>query len=294
MSATGADNSSEIGVEEFIQRFKDGLQTVNDAEDMLTARRRYEALCESFAPPDPDSLSVEDTDLDGVRVRRLCPSGVNAGAAADARGNAGCILYIHGGGWNLGSVKSHHGIAADLATRLEREVISVDYRLSPEADYAQALDDCHAVVELARPVALIGDSAGARLGLDLARRLGWQQPLGLIYPPVGTPTPETLGPDAPLLSREEVLANWREVAHAVSSLCEAHSPAPQIVALAVEYDPLTRPFEAAIADWRAAGAEIDYFCAPGMVHGALHAHARLPAMRAAWRDYCEALKARLD
>ncbi|MDW5377358.1 alpha/beta hydrolase fold domain-containing protein [Halomonas sp. HP20-15] len=293
MPASGADNTSDIGVDDFIRRFERGMQAVNDAEDMLTARRRYEALCESFAPPDPDSLSVEDTDLDGVRVRRLRPSGVNAGAAADARGTE-CVLYIHGGGWSLGSVKSHHGIASDLAVRLEREVISVDYRLSPEADYSQAIDDCHAVVELARPVALVGDSAGARLGLDLARRLGWQPPLGLVYPPVGTPSLETLGPDAPLLTREEVLASWRQVARSVSKLCEARSPAPQIVALAVERDPLTRPFEAAIADWRATGAEIDYFCAAGMVHGALHAHALLPAMRDAWRDYCQALKARLD
>ena len=66
-----------------------------------------------------------------------------------------------------------------------------------------------------------------------------------------------------------------------------------IGALAVERDPLTRPFEAAIADWRASGAEIDYFCAAGMVHGALHAHARLPAMRDAWAAFCQALKVRL-
>ncbi|WP_244613203.1 alpha/beta hydrolase fold domain-containing protein [Modicisalibacter radicis] len=293
MPATGEnEQTAEISVEDFIRRFERGMQAVSAAEDMLTARRRYEALCESFAPPDPDSLSVEDTVLDGVRVRRLRPSGVNAGAAADARGNE-CVLYIHGGGWSLGSTKSHHGIAADLAMRLEREVISVDYRLSPEADYSQAIDDCHAVVELARPVALVGDSAGARLGLDLARRLGWQWPLGLVYPPVGTPSLDTLGPDAPLLSREDVLASWQQVARSVSQLCEARSPAPQIVALAVEHDPLTRPFEAAITDWRTTGAQIDYFCAAGMVHGALHAHARLPAMGDAWQKYCQTLKARL-
>lgn len=289
MPAIGAEQTADISVDDFIQRFERGMQEVNAAEDTLTARRRYEALCESFAPPDSDSLRVEDDVIDGIEVRRLRPAGGQDNACLDE-----CVLFIHGGGWNLGSVRSHHGIAADLAVRLEREVISVAYRLSPEADYSQALDDCHAVVQLARPVALVGDSAGARLGLDLARRLGWQQPLGLVYPPVGTPTPETLGPDAPLLTRAEVLANWQQIAHAVPALCEAHSPSPQVVALAVEHDPLTRPFAAAIADWRATGAEIDYFCAPGMVHGALHGHARLPAMRDAWRDYCQALRARLD
>lgn len=290
MPATGENKQgADISVDDFIQRFERGMREVSDAEDMLTARRRYEALCESFAPPDPASLVVEDSVLDGVRVRRLRPSARGDNARDDE-----CILYMHGGGWNMGSVRSHHGIAADLAMRLDREVISIDYRLAPEADYGQALDDCHAVVQLTRPIALVGDSAGARLGLDLARRLGWQQPLGLIYPPVGTPAPETLGPDAPLLSRDDILASWQQIAHSVSQLCEARSPAPQIVALAVEHDPLTRPFAVAIDDWRAAGAEIDYFCAAGMVHGALHAHAWLPAMRDVWRGYCQALKARLD
>ena len=82
MSASDADNTADIGVDDFIRRFERGMQAVTAAEDTLTARRRYEALCESFAPPDPDSLSVVDSELDGVRVRRLRPSGINDGAAA--------------------------------------------------------------------------------------------------------------------------------------------------------------------------------------------------------------------
>ncbi|MBZ9557555.1 alpha/beta hydrolase fold domain-containing protein [Halomonas coralii] len=267
-------------VDDFIRRFEQGLREVGAADDMLTARRRYEALCRSFAPQDPAGLVWEDDQVDGVGVRRYRPDAATAGI----------VLYLHGGGWNLGSIHSHHGIAADLARRLGHVVVSVDYRLAPEADYGQALDDCHAVVEGIRPVALIGDSAGARLGLDLARRLGWQRPLGLIYPPVGTPDAETLGPDAPLLARDELLASWRAIADDVPALCEAHPPAMRIEALAVEHDPLTRPFEAAIEHWRAQGAEIRYHRAPDMVHGALHAHAQLAAMNRAWAAFCEGLR----
>ena len=45
--------------------------------------------------------------------------------------------------------------------------------------------------------------------------------------------------------------------------------------------------------WRDAGASVDYRCAPGMVHGALHAHALLPTMHSAWQAFCQALKGSL-
>jgi len=270
-------------VEDFIREFEQGMRDVGAADDWLTARRRYEALCEAFAPGDPPGLRWTDDEADGVRIRRYMPPDAASGE----------VLYLHGGGWTLGSVRSHHGIVADLAMRLGHPVTSVGYRLAPEADYGQALDDCQAVLEACRPLALAGDSAGARLALDLARRVGWQGPLGLIYPPVGTPDADSLGPDAPLLTREEVLQMWRDIAETVPALCEAHPPSPLIEALAVDHDPLTSPFEAAIDHWRENGADIRYHRAPAMVHGALHAHARLAPMGEAWRAFCAGLQERL-
>ncbi|MGM0701627.1 MAG: hypothetical protein ACQEUG_04400 [Pseudomonadota bacterium] len=57
-------------------------------------------------------------------------------------------------------------------------------------------------------------------------------------------------------------------------------------------------FEAGLATldgvgWHEAGANVDYRCAPGMVHGALHAHALLPEMQNAWQDFCQALRAQI-
>ncbi|UYG09273.1 hypothetical protein [Halomonas sp. M4R1S46] len=57
--------------------------------------------------------------------------------------------------------------------------------------------------------------------------------------------------------------------------------------------PSLAPLERTIDAWRSAGAEVGYRRAPGLWHGALHAHAPLPAMRAAWRDFCAALAHRL-
>ncbi|MGM0782754.1 MAG: alpha/beta hydrolase fold domain-containing protein [Pseudomonadota bacterium] len=268
--------------EAFIARFEAGLATL-DGVGWHEARRRYDRLCQHFAPPDPAGLDVSDERIAGVAVRRYWPP----------RCAPGRVLFVHGGGFTIGSVESHHGIAASLAERLEREVISVDYRLAPEADHAEMLADCHAVASAAAPLAWVGDSAGGRLVMDLAQRFATPPPLGLIYPPVGGLDTTTLGPDAPLLSRDDVLSIRRLCPAALPVVAESKPPAPNLCVLAVEHDPLTAPLEAAIQCWHNAGANVDYRCAPGMVHGALHAHALLPEMQNAWQDFCQALRAQV-
>ncbi|SHK09056.1 alpha/beta hydrolase fold domain-containing protein [Halomonas caseinilytica] len=268
--------------ETFQRRFAHALDAIAGLP-VEAARQRYDALCSGFAPADPAGMTVLDERIAGVSVRRFQP----------AKFKAGPILYAHGGGWYLGSPRSHHGITADLAERLGREVISVDYRLAPEASYAEALDDCRRVAEACAPVALAGDSAGGRLVLDVARQSPWRGLLGLIYPPVGRLSPTTLGPDAPLLSRDDILTLWHAIARDVPMSDDASPPAGCIEILSVERDPLTRPLEMAVDAWRHAGADIGYRRAPGMLHGALHAHARLDAMQTAWHDVCHALANRL-
>lgn len=274
-----------MDIEAFIRRFAAGLSDL-DGVPLAVARPRYEALCDSFTPPDPAGMRVEDSACDGVAVRRFLPNSARSGA----------VLFVHGGGFTLGSVTSHHGVAASLAQSLGRKVVSVDYRLAPEADYAAMLADCRAVAKAIAPIALVGDSAGGRLVLDLAGT--WTQtradavpPLGLIYPPLGAPDAAELGPDAPLLSRAEVLQLGQWVAPL--PLSPAMPPASLVEVLAVEHDPLTRPLEAAVAAWRRQGARVGYRCAPGMVHAALHAQAHLPAMSKAWQAFCRALAGHL-
>ncbi|NIC06496.1 alpha/beta hydrolase [Billgrantia bachuensis] len=270
-----------MDIEAFIRRFAAGLSDL-EGVSLAVARPRYEALCASFAPPDPAGMRVEASALGGVAVRRFLPNSARPGT----------VLFVHGGGFTLGSVKSHHGVAASLAQALGREVISVDYRLAPEADYATMLADCRAVADAITPIALVGDSAGGRLVLDLA----WQRgdvttPLGLVYPPLGAPDAAALGPDAPLLSRADIHQLGQLVAPLTPS--PTAPPSPVIEMLAVEHDPLTRPLEAAVAAWRRQGARVGYRCAPGVVHAALHAQAHLPAMGKAWQVFCRALAGHL-
>ncbi|WP_251978787.1 alpha/beta hydrolase fold domain-containing protein [Salinicola avicenniae] len=274
-------------IETFIRR----LSTLDATPEASLAQRRrlYEALHRAHRPMDPVGLRVTVDEIDGVRVRRFLPASPDTAPATVAP-----VVYLHGGGWNLGSTESHHGITADLAARLEREVISVDYRLLPEASYAQALADCRSIVTAVAPDAIIGDSAGGRLAIDVAATADWQGVLGLVYPVVGTPTLAALGDDAPLLTRADILALWEMASAGEMPPTHPHRPPTRVIeALAVERDPLTRPLESAVEHWRDAGAAVGYRYAPNMVHSALHGHADLPAMRLAWQDFCEAIMARL-
>ncbi|MDQ7734133.1 alpha/beta hydrolase [Halomonas sp. SpR1] len=272
-----------MNVDAFIQRFSAGL-TVMEELPLPQARRAYDKLCRSFAPPDPTGMRVENGTINGVSVRRFTPQPQAPG----------CVLFIHGGGFTIGSTDSHHGTAASLAQQLEREVVSVNYRLAPEVKYPTMLADCQAVLTAAQPVALVGDSAGGRLAIDLAHPLSEAPPLGLVYPPVGEISSACLGEDAPLLSRHDVLSIREQCPEIIATQRDRRSPAQSIEILTVEHDPLTQPIEATVANWRAKGASVGYRCAPQMVHAALHAQSQLPEMSSAWQDFCRALKQRLN
>jgi monoterpene epsilon-lactone hydrolase len=98
------------------------------------------------------------------------------------------VVYVHGGGYSLGSPESHRPLAARIARRLEAELILPRYRLAPEHACPAALDDVLAVWRaLARESGqqrlLIGDSAGGGLALAAAmclRDAGAPLPAGLV------------------------------------------------------------------------------------------------------------------
>lgn len=80
------------------------------------------------------------------------------------------LLYIHGGGFQIGSIRSHQSLMARLAQASGMRVLGINYRLAPEHRAPQAADDCYAVyrwlVEHGEvPLALLGDSAGGALAL---------------------------------------------------------------------------------------------------------------------------------
>lgn len=156
----------------------------------------------------PRPAGVQDVEhfLDGVLGRRLIPERAPLGRA---------VLYLHGGGYVLGSPQTHAGLVGRLAQAAESEVFVIDYRLAPEHPAPAALDDAlaawKALTQTHAAVAIAGDSAGGGLALALAlavrdAQLVAPRALGLISPWVDlTLDGESMRAGAvrdPLLSRE--------------------------------------------------------------------------------------------
>lgn len=127
--------------------------------------------------PMPEGLGVEAVDIAGLPAERLTPAG-----ADDAR----ALLYLHGGGYCVGSPTSHRGLAGRLAAAIGCVALVPDYRLAPEHRFPAAVDDAvkayrHLLGEGIEPgrIVIAGDSAGGGLTIAAAiaiRDSGLPQP----------------------------------------------------------------------------------------------------------------------
>ncbi|WP_435771763.1 alpha/beta hydrolase [Nocardioides sp. SYSU DS0651] len=88
------------------------------------------------------------------------------------------LLYLHGGGYTVGSRTTHRAVTAHLAHAAGVVAHLLDYRLAPEHPYPAAVDDAlaayRALLDLGVPaprIVVAGDSAGGGLTLALALRL---------------------------------------------------------------------------------------------------------------------------
>lgn len=99
------------------------------------------------------------------------------------------MLYLHGGGYTLGSPQTHRGLASHLAAAARCNLLLPDYRLAPEHSYPAALDDAvaayRALLDRFRPrnIVIAGDSAGGGLALCTAislRDAGLPLPAALV------------------------------------------------------------------------------------------------------------------
>lgn len=133
------------------------------AKFWATAQGEPRAVYDRFvaATPRVPGVTFRDSDLDGVK-------GVWATPAAPLPDRA--ILFIHGGGYGLGSADAYRGFVSQLASRAKVAVFALDYPLAPEAQVPVALDlAIEALAQLTArfpSVAISGDSAGG--GMTLA------------------------------------------------------------------------------------------------------------------------------
>lgn len=126
-----------------------------------TMRRDWDALFAGDRPPH----AFEPTDGFGAPAAWVAAPGTDPTRA---------ILYLHGGGFRLGSIASHRGLMARLSAEVGCRVLGLDYRLAPEHRFPAAFDDAQAALDRLESavgdmgrVALAGDSAGGGLVLSL-------------------------------------------------------------------------------------------------------------------------------
>jgi acetyl esterase len=122
-----------------------------------------EAAADLFGPPD-QVAEVDAAGADGVPARIYRP---------EAR-DTPVLVWFHGGGWVVGSLRSHDPLCRTLAARSGRTVVNVGYRLGPEHRYPAAVEDAWTAtawaVERFGRVAVGGDSAGGQLAAVIALR----------------------------------------------------------------------------------------------------------------------------
>ncbi|WAL46167.1 MULTISPECIES: alpha/beta hydrolase fold domain-containing protein [Rhodococcus] len=103
-------------------------------------------------------------------------------------GDRATILYLHGGGYRMGSPEAYNAYAAKIAAGAEATVVLPRYRLAPENPFPAGLRDALAVYEALTaeaegPIVLAGDSAGAGLAAAVivaAKASGLRTPDGLM------------------------------------------------------------------------------------------------------------------
>ena len=131
--------------------------------------------------PLPADVDLLDLTVAGRPARRVSTPGVR-----EDRGT----LYLHGGGYVMGSLNTHQELMARVARATNAQVLGLEYRLAPEHVYPAAVDDAAAAYQwileqgiAASRVVVAGDSAGGGLALALLlvlRERGLPLPAGAV------------------------------------------------------------------------------------------------------------------
>jgi acetyl esterase len=258
-------------------------ETASAFDDIGAARRMFD----SFLPAGPvageENLDIVDVTSDGVALRVYRPK--------QASGALPGILYLHGGGFCIGSIDSEHAGAVILANAVNAVVVNVEYRLAPEHPYPSGLDDCYTGLKYLASadgvdvdrLAVHGQSAGGGLAAAtalLARDRGGPR---LAFQSLGIPelddrldTPSmTAYTDTPMWSRVQAAKSWEYYlggrpadAYAAPARMEDLSGLPPAYVVTCELDPLRDEGIAYAMRLLAAGVSVELHSYPGTFHGA--------------------------
>jgi acetyl esterase len=233
-------------------------------------------------------------------------------------GSRPVIVWLHGGGWVLGSIETHDNHCRMLCDEVGAVVVSVDYRLAPEAKFPGAVEDCVGAwkyvtanaAELGgdpNRVAIAGDSAGGNLAAVtclVARDQGLPAPTFqlLVYPVTdyefesasmvdnatgfGLETEHMRWFYDHYARTPEDHGDWR-----MSPLRADLYGLPPALVITAEFDPLRDQGEAYARKLEAAGVDTATIRTDGVFHGFFGMHAFLEPARAPWDSAVARLRA---
>lgn len=208
------------------------------------------------------------------------------------------ILYLHGGGFTIGSIESYDCLASALAEVTGASVVSVHYARLPESTPRAIIAQCHDVLRwmlrMAVPlgidparIAVAGDSAGAFLATHLAMRARGGGGPALVcqllcygvydLDPGREAYAAARDPALPRPVIDAMIATYRECEERDDGATPAPlhagdlSGLPPAVLLGAEHDPMAAEGREYAAALRGAGVSVEERIAPGMCHGFLRA-----------------------
>ena len=148
---------SQQQLDSLLQMMK--AQPVIQGATVQQQRAGFEQMGAMF-PVDAD-IKREPVTANGVKSEWVSAPDADPGRA---------ILYLHGGGYVIGSINTHRSLAARLSRAAKARVLVIDYRLAPEHPHPAAVDDSAAacrwmLAQGLKPsrIAVAGDSAGGGL-----------------------------------------------------------------------------------------------------------------------------------
>ncbi len=236
--------------------------------------------------------SVVDRTVPGpagdIAVRIYTPAPHSGGTRA-------ALVWFHGGGWVIGNLDGADFTCRAMTNRSNCIVVSVDYRLAPEAKFPAAAEDCYAATKWvadnaasigvdAHRIAVGGDSAGGNLAtvVALMARASSEPAIGfqaLIYP-VTNHNFDTASyrdnADGYLLTKDSMVWFWN---HYLKSPADGNDPMasplkaddlsglPPAIVITAEFDPLRDEGEAYAARLKQAGVAVQSQRYDGQIHG---------------------------
>ena len=282
------------------------------AQPEVAAIREGIARRAAARTPGPDLPEVRNLRIGELPARLYRP----------VPGPAPLVVYLHGGGWTIGSLDSHDRMCRRLADSSGAAVLAIDYRLAPEHPWPASIDDTVAALrwvatapaglgETPTAVAVAGDSAGGTLAALGCLRLRDEYPPALPDLQVLLYANTDLTGSQP--SMREKATGWGLDAATVRffnsqwvpdqarwsdpGVSPLHAPdlsgLPSALVVSAEHDPLRDESEAYARRLRDAGVQVELRREPGLIHGFMTLDEISPACAAAADRVAADLRARL-